>query len=244
MTVFDSSPEIPDPAPVGPIRYNGAAEADHASSGADAATRTGGKPASDRWMSPLRAAPAPHGMVRWLTVLAFAPALAGSHAAASGLPPTRHSQAVPGPTVEARLPTPATWPARGPVVRAFQPPPQPWLPGHRGVDLAVQPGASVVAAAAGRVVFAGRLADRGVISIEHSGGFRTTYEPVVASVRRGQQVRIGERVGVVGDNHPGCVASACLHWGAIHHGDYLDPLLLVGAVRVRLLPVIAAPPLR
>src|SRR5438105_10956856 len=43
------------------------------------------------------------------------------------------------------------WPLAGrPVVaRAFAPPPQPWLAGHRGVDLAGAPGAPVLAAGSG-----------------------------------------------------------------------------------------------
>ena len=44
------------------------------------------------------------------------------------------------------------------VVRRFSPPPHPWLPGHRGVDLAGRPGAVVRAAGAGTVVFAGTVA--------------------------------------------------------------------------------------
>jgi murein DD-endopeptidase MepM/ murein hydrolase activator NlpD len=50
------------------------------------------------------------------------------------------------------------WPLDGVphVVRPFVPPPKPWLPGHRGVDLAAPPGATVRAAGAGWVRF-GRL---------------------------------------------------------------------------------------
>src|SRR5207302_1477269 len=49
------------------------------------------------------------------------------------------------------------WPLAGsPVVtRAFLAPPQPWLPGHRGVDLAGTPGEQVLAAGPGVVAFAG-----------------------------------------------------------------------------------------
>src|SRR4051794_38697046 len=61
------------------------------------------------------------------------------------------------------------WPLDGApeVVRPFDPPPRPWLPGHRGVDLAGVPGAPVYAAGTGVVRFAGQLAGRGVVSIDH-----------------------------------------------------------------------------
>ncbi len=68
-------------------------------------------------------------------------------------------------------------PLAGPVVRGFDPPDQPWLAGHRGVDLLGAVGSDVVAAMAGRVVFAGTLAGRGVVVVSH-GALRTTYLPV------------------------------------------------------------------
>ena len=55
------------------------------------------------------------------------------------------------------------------MVRPFDPPPQPWLAGHRGVDLAGEPGAAVVSAAAGTVIFAGVVAGRGVVSVRSRG---------------------------------------------------------------------------
>ena len=59
------------------------------------------------------------------------------------------------------------WPVPAPsVVRPFDPPPQPWLAGHRGVDLAGTPGSPVHSPGAGRVVFAGVVAGRGVVMFE------------------------------------------------------------------------------
>jgi murein DD-endopeptidase MepM/ murein hydrolase activator NlpD len=129
------------------------------------------------------------------------------------------------------------WPLTPPsVVRRFDPPPQPWLAGHRGVDLAATPGASVRAAGTGTVTFAGRIAGRGVVSVAHAGGLRTTYQPVTASVTVGDVVTTGTPLGTLDAGHPGCPAAACLHWG-LRRGDlYLDPLALLGLGRVRLLP--------
>jgi murein DD-endopeptidase MepM/ murein hydrolase activator NlpD len=130
------------------------------------------------------------------------------------------------------------WPLDGVphVVRPFVPPPKPWLPGHRGVDLAAPPGATVRAAGAGWVRFAGLLAGRGVISIEHAGGLRTTYEPVTVTVRVGDRVAAGEPIGRLVAGHPGCPVVACLHWGLRRGDAYLDPLTLLGLGQVRLLP--------
>jgi murein DD-endopeptidase MepM/ murein hydrolase activator NlpD len=130
------------------------------------------------------------------------------------------------------------WPVAPPhVTRGFDPPPQPWLAGHRGVDLASEPGAEVHAAGAGTVVFVGVLAGRGVVSIAHPGGLRTTYEPVTATVAVGTRVARGDLIGRLDAGHPGCPVVACLHWGLRRDGRYLDPLALLGLGRVRLLPL-------
>jgi murein DD-endopeptidase MepM/ murein hydrolase activator NlpD len=130
-------------------------------------------------------------------------------------------------------------PAPHPVTRPFQPPPQPWLPGHRGVDLGAIPTEVVGAAGAGVVAFAGWVAGVGVVSIDHPGGLRTTYEPVTPLVRAGQRVRAGDPIGVLLAGHQGCPVAACLHWGLRRGSTYLDPLALLGYARVRLLPLAA-----
>lgn len=121
------------------------------------------------------------------------------------------------------------------VVTPFDPPAERWLTGHRGVDLAVDPLETILAPADGAVLFAGAVGGRPVLSIEHAGGVRTTFEPVRAIVRPGDRVVAGEPVGHVVAGHPGCPVVACLHWGArVTSGkpsgdddDYVDPLSLV-----------------
>lgn len=133
------------------------------------------------------------------------------------------------------------WPIDGAptVTRPFQPPPERWLPGHRGVDLAGTPGMVVRASGAGVVDFAGMVAGRGVVSINHPGGLRTTYEPLTPSVVAGQAVAVGDPIGVLVAGHAGCAGPVCLHWG-LRSGDmYLNPLSLLGIARVRLLPLIS-----
>jgi murein DD-endopeptidase MepM/ murein hydrolase activator NlpD len=123
------------------------------------------------------------------------------------------------------------------IARGFDPPARPWLPGHRGVDLAAVPGAVVRAAGNGVVRFAGPLAGRGVVSVEHAGGLRTTYEPVAVRVRPGDRVAAGHPLGAVAVGHRGCAAPACLHWGLRRDAVHLDPFALLGLARTRLLPL-------
>jgi murein DD-endopeptidase MepM/ murein hydrolase activator NlpD len=117
----------------------------------------------------------------------------------------------------------------------FDPPPQPWLRGHRGVDLRVAPGDPVRAARAGRVTFAADLAGRGVVVVDH-GDLRTTYEPVEATVAVGDHVGTREVIGTVATGTGHCGDGLCLHLGLRRDRDYLDPLLLLGPGTPRLRP--------
>jgi murein DD-endopeptidase MepM/ murein hydrolase activator NlpD len=133
------------------------------------------------------------------------------------------------------------WPTGGPadLVRDFTAPAQPWGSGHRGVDLAHGSGSAVRAAADGVVVFAGRVVDRPVVSVQHADGVRTTYEPVSPAVSAGDRVRRGEVLGLLESGHcPVWELTTCLHWGArTGPQSYVDPMGLLGLeVVVRLLP--------
>ncbi|WP_408649288.1 murein hydrolase activator EnvC family protein [Streptomyces herbicida] len=162
-------------------------------------------------------------------------------------PPARADVPPPAPPA----PVPAigrAWPVgtRPAVLRGWEPPATPYGPGHRGVDLAAAPGAPVRSVAAGRVSFAGRVAGRGVISVELEGtDLRTTYEPVLPSVKKGDEVAAGEVVGVLEPTGSHC-GSACLHWGLLRGETYLDPLSLLPPWLLnrgpsRLLPVLGVP---
>lgn len=120
------------------------------------------------------------------------------------------------------------------VVTPFDPPDQRWLAGHRGVDLASAPLAVIRTPAEGIVLFAGLVAGRPVLSIDHGDGLRTTYEPVRATAQAGEVVSAGQSVGHLLAGHRDCPVSACLHWGARvastgPSGDYeyVDPLSLL-----------------
>jgi murein DD-endopeptidase MepM/ murein hydrolase activator NlpD len=123
------------------------------------------------------------------------------------------------------------------VSRAFEHLPHRFAAGHRGADLRASPSSPVLAAGDGVVVFAGMVAGRPLVSIDHPGGLRTTYEPVDPSVAAGQQVARGSPIGTLTVGHPGCPVQACLHWGLRRGETYLDPLSLLRSPRVRLLPM-------
>lgn len=132
-------------------------------------------------------------------------------------------------------------PIPGVVLSPANIPPQRWLPGHRGVDLKAQPGDLIRASAPGVVHFAGVVAGTPTLSIAHDSGLRTTYEPVVARVKVGEQVAQGAIVGVLADSStlPDTARREHgLHWGAIVRDEtdeqYIDPMTLLATRKVRL----------
>ncbi|WP_169333359.1 M23 family metallopeptidase [Demetria terragena] len=155
----------------------------------------------------------------------------------------------PPPLLQARpglsrpLPTPAgqaVWPLQPTprVVRPFDAPPQPWAAGHRGVDLLGRPSQPVRAALPGTITYSGVIAGRGVVSIGHADGSRTTYEPLQHRATKGTQVEAGDTIGTLTPAPSHCAPAACLHWGLLVGPDsYRDPLTLLGLRR----PVILLP---
>jgi murein DD-endopeptidase MepM/ murein hydrolase activator NlpD len=146
----------------------------------------------------------------------------------SGQPP-------PGETTSAAYAAPIAGPIH--VLRPFEPPPTPYAAGHRGADLAAPPGGLVLAAASGRVTFAGPVAGRGVVVIAHPDGIRTEYEPVAPLVASGQTVARGQPIARLRGQHDKWPPGQCLHWGARRGDTYIDPMLLLRPLGpVRLLP--------
>lgn len=109
------------------------------------------------------------------------------------------------------------------------------------------------AVAAGRVAFAGRVAGRGVVSVDLAGTgeppLRTTYEPVSASasVKKGVDVAAGAVLGTLEvPPAPAHCPVSCLHWGLRRGDAYLNPLALLPPWLLRgspsrLLPVLGVP---
>lgn len=138
-------------------------------------------------------------------------------------------------------------PADGAQVRGFAPGQERWDSGHRGVDIAHKKGAPVVSTGAGVVTYAGYLATREIVVINHGPhhlvpageDLFTVYEPVKPLVKVGDVVRAGTPIGVLATGDIHC-QTACLHWGAKwshgHSTGYLNPWLLLPHLPISLLP--------
>ena len=137
-----------------------------------------------------------------------------------------------------------SWPLvpRPAIARGFEPPASLWGAGHRGVDLVGHAGQQVHTSLGGTVTFAGPLAGRGVVVVDH-GALRTTYEPVGATVSVGDVVARGAVIGTLQRARSHCFPRTCLHWGLLRGQAYLNPLVLVGGGPLRLLPLTPAAPL-
>lgn len=126
------------------------------------------------------------------------------------------------------------WPLPPPhrVVAPFEAPEHRYGAGHRGIDIAARAeGAEVRAVEAGTVRFSGMVAGRGVVSVRHSDGLISTYEPVHGALEAGSPVAAGEVLGTI-EHRPElshCPGQVCLHLGARRGKEYLDPMLLLGA---------------
>ena len=135
-----------------------------------------------------------------------------------------------------------SWPVAPPhpIVRGFEAPATVYSAGHRGIDVSATAGTAVLAPDDGTVEFSGTVVDRGVVSIDHADGVRSSFEPVTPRVAAGAAVHRGEVIAVVatGGSHPAGV----LHIGARQDGAYVSPLLFLGgAQRAVLLPLAAFP---
>jgi murein DD-endopeptidase MepM/ murein hydrolase activator NlpD len=110
------------------------------------------------------------------------------------------------------------------------------------VDLAGSSGQEVLAVEAGTVTHVGSIAGRGTVTVLHSSGIRSTYEPVDPAVSTGATVSRGTPLGRLEESGSHCAPGICLHLGAVRGEVYLDPLIfLMGGQRVRLLPLARGP---
>lgn len=155
----------------------------------------------------------------------------------------------PPPATPDPPPVPPLWmPVAGAVVRGFDSRAGPYGPGHRGIDIAASVGELVRSPAAGRVVFAGRVAGTNWVSLLVAPGVVVTLGPLLDPTATAD--RIGRRtpVGRVGPGHStppvGRAAwgreGATLHLSVRVDGVYVDPLAyLVDRPRPRLAPLAA-----
>jgi len=94
---------------------------------------------------------------------------------------------------------------------------------HKGVDIAAPEGASVHAAAAGRVIFSGYENGYGnTVVVQHPDGFETRYAHLGAvAVNAGDQLQARQVLGTVGNT--GRSTGPHVHFEVRHNGGQVDP---------------------
>lgn len=171
--------------------------------------------------------------------------LLAAAATAPSTPPAAVAPAAPAGFGSAPSPAAGSWSwplaPRPAVLRAFDPPDKPWLSGHRGVDLkSASDGGPVTAPESGTVSFVGVVVDRPVITVDHGNGLRSSFEPVVSALAKGDPVAKGDVLGTLLAGH--CGPTPCVHWGVRRGDEYVNPLEFVVDLRPSvLLPLDGGP---
>jgi murein DD-endopeptidase MepM/ murein hydrolase activator NlpD len=102
---------------------------------------------------------------------------------------------------------------------------------HEGIDIATRMYSPVVAAAAGRVVWSGRLPDGAmVVLIAHVGGLVSLYAHLDDNVapprvKAGDEVQQGQIIGAIGMT--GMTTGPHVHFVVWRDGELIDPLSLI-----------------
>jgi murein DD-endopeptidase MepM/ murein hydrolase activator NlpD len=122
--------------------------------------------------------------------------------------------------------TPSIWPANGFVTSGFGWRLSPFTGRrhfHAGLDIAADTGTDIVAAARGRVAFAGPKGAFGqIVILDHGFGVRTLYGHTSSiHVKRGEQVERGERIASVGNT--GRSTGPHLHYSVQLKGKSVNP---------------------
>ena len=121
---------------------------------------------------------------------------------------------------------PSRWPVRGPVNSEFGRRPSPWIASnefHEGIDIGAPTGTAIHATAAGVVVSAGPLGDRGLtVVVDHGQEVRTQYAHLSRiSVHPGQSIARGALIGFTGNT--GRSTGPHLHYEIVVNGRPVNP---------------------
>ena len=139
------------------------------------------------------------------------------------LAPTAVAQEAPQPREGAEYAVPLY----GTLVRDYDAPDDPYAPGHRGADVAAEPGTPVRASAGGEVTFVGVVAGNRTVTVEHADDIRTSYSYLATTtVSPSDIVERGQIIGTVGDGHPDEALPPHVHLSARRGDFYFDPLWL------------------
>lgn len=120
---------------------------------------------------------------------------------------------------------PLVWspPVEAPVQDGFRAPSHPYGSGNRGLEYRTTPGMPARAVADGVVGFAGPVAGRPVVSVDHADGRRSSLTGLATvAVSSGARVQRGDVLGTTG---------ATLHLGVREGEVYLDPAALFARAR-------------
>jgi len=115
------------------------------------------------------------------------------------------------------------WPLAGPVRRGFKSRSEGEY--HDGIDITARKGDAVRAIAAGKVVFARKDPDQfgNLVVVEHADGWHSAYGSLdKITVKEGESVGQGERVGLVGDTS--LTRKTELHFEMRKAGKPVDPI--------------------
>lgn len=116
------------------------------------------------------------------------------------------------------------WPLAGNVRRGFTPRGRS-ANYHEGIDIPVRDGTAVRASAVGKVLFAGEEPRQfgKLVVIDHGGGVQSAYAFLSRiTVKEGDEVRQGERVGLSG--HSGQARGSELHFEIRRNNRPIDPM--------------------
>jgi|GEM_PF-1260496 len=122
-------------------------------------------------------------------------------------------------------------PTSAEIIDPFRPPVGRYGPGNRGLEYGTVAGDRISAAAAGVVAFTGPVGGSLFVSVDHGGGYRTTYGFVDRiATRVGRRIQVGSLVARAGGP---------FHFSLRHDGLCLDPATHFSrlSVSVRLVPV-------
>ena len=142
---------------------------------------------------------------------------------------------VPSASPAALADTPApkfAWPLTGKVRRSFASAEAKGGP-HEGIDLLSAEGTAVRASAAGKVIFAGQGPEEYglTVIVFHGGRWTTTYSFLSkVTVKEGDAVKAGERVGLVGET--GMATEPQLHFEVRKNRVALDPVKFLPKAKV------------
>ena len=111
-------------------------------------------------------------------------------------------------------------PSRGSISSSFG---MRWGKMHKGIDIAASFGATINAVLDGTVNYAAWQDGYGnVIKINHGGGIETTYAHCsVINVKKGEVVKLGEKIGEVGST--GNSTGPHLHFEVRENGEPINP---------------------